>query len=162
MKIHPDHIGVQSIHGYGPGWVQVGAEKIFHSVIITPAGDRIDWGCQHFEQLSAVHFERLTHFAAELVIFGSGSAPALCRPGTEPGADRATDRTGNHGHPGRLPHLQHFGRRGPTSRRCPADAVKYQRLQSRAQQRLNEDSVRDLKDRRILSHEIEKYGDCCQ
>jgi uncharacterized protein len=82
MKIHPDHIGVQSIHGYGPGWVQVGAEKIFHSVIITPAGDRIDWGCQHFEQLSAVHFERLTHFAAELVIFGSGPrlrfvAPAL-------------------------------------------------------------------------------------
>ncbi|MBP9905001.1 MAG: Mth938-like domain-containing protein [Rhodoferax sp.] len=82
MKIHPDHIGVQSIHGYGPGWVQVGAEKIFHSVIITPAGDRIDWACQHFEQLSTAHFEQLTHFPAELVIFGSGprlrfAAPAL-------------------------------------------------------------------------------------
>ncbi|MBP8287876.1 MAG: Mth938-like domain-containing protein [Rhodoferax sp.] len=84
MKFHPDQINVQSVHGYGPGWVQVGAEKICHSLIITPAGDRINWDCASFEQLTAAHFEQLTRLPAELVIFGSGPrlrfvAPALSR-----------------------------------------------------------------------------------
>lgn len=62
-----------SIHGYGPGWVQIGAEKITHSLIITPQGSRIDWGCASFEQLTEQHFEQLAQFSAELVIFGSGT-----------------------------------------------------------------------------------------
>ncbi len=83
MKYHPDKISVQSIHGYGPGWVQVGAEKIFHSLILTPAGERIRWECESFEELRAAHFEQLTRLPAELVIFGSGARlrfapPTLC------------------------------------------------------------------------------------
>ena len=57
MKIEPDVISVQSIHGYGPGWIQVGSEKISSaSVIIGSRGERLDWHCNRFEDLTPEHF----------------------------------------------------------------------------------------------------------
>jgi uncharacterized protein len=84
MKIEPDVISVQSIHGYGPGWIQVGGTKISNSVVIGSRGERIDWCCERFEDLTAAHFEQLAQLQTELVIFGSGSrlrfvAPHLSR-----------------------------------------------------------------------------------
>jgi uncharacterized protein len=84
MKIQPDIISVQSIQGYGPGWVQVAGERLTSSVIIGSRGERIDWLCKSFEDLSPAHFEQLAQLQTELVIFGSGSrlrfvAPALTR-----------------------------------------------------------------------------------
>ena len=84
MKYYPDVISVQSIHSYGPGWIQVGADKLRHSVILGSRGERIDWHCERFEDLTAAHFEQLAHLQTELVIFGSGArlrfaAPALSR-----------------------------------------------------------------------------------
>ena len=72
MKIHSDIITVQSISGYGPGWVGVGSEKISTSVVIGSAGERLAWNCSRFEDLSASHFELLAALNTELVIFGSG------------------------------------------------------------------------------------------
>lgn len=84
MKIHPDIISVQSIHSYGPGWVQVGTKKIMSSVIIGSRGERLDWACERFEDLTSAHFEQLAQLQTELVVFGSGprlrfAAPALTR-----------------------------------------------------------------------------------
>jgi uncharacterized protein len=84
MKYQPDVISVQSIRGYGPGWVQVGADRLTSSVIIGSRGERIDWHCACFEDLTAAHFEQLAQLQTELVIFGSGPrlrfvAPALTR-----------------------------------------------------------------------------------
>lgn len=73
MKLQPDRFDVQSISGYGPGWVGVDGEKITHSVIISSAGERIDWASDRFEDLGAEHFARLALVEAEVVIFGSGS-----------------------------------------------------------------------------------------
>jgi len=77
MKLQPDRLDVQSILGYGPGWVGLGhngvAEKIEHSVVIGSGGEKFDWQCEKFEQLTAEHFTRLTETQPELVIFGSGS-----------------------------------------------------------------------------------------
>jgi len=73
MKIQPDIISSQSIQGYGPGWVQVAGEKISRSVIIGSGGERLDWDCQQFEDLQAIHFEQLAQLQTELVIFGSGT-----------------------------------------------------------------------------------------
>ncbi|WP_394755218.1 Mth938-like domain-containing protein [Rhodoferax sp.] len=72
MKIHSDIITVQSISGYGPGWVGVGSEKISTSVVIGSGGERLAWECSRFEDLSASHFELLAALHTELVIFGSG------------------------------------------------------------------------------------------
>jgi len=73
MKIEPDIIGVQSISGYGPGWISVGDEKISNSVVIGSRGERFDWACTNFAELRAEHFAKLASLNTELIIFGSGS-----------------------------------------------------------------------------------------
>jgi uncharacterized protein len=73
MKLQPDKSDVQSISGYGPGWVGVDGEKITHSVILSSRGERIAWAAKRFEDLGAEHFELLAQVEAEVIIFGSGS-----------------------------------------------------------------------------------------
>ncbi len=80
MKIHPDRLTFESIQGYGPGWVQVAGEKISHSVILTSRGERIDWQCDSFEDLTPQHFEQLARMQTELVIFGSGAKLRFVSP----------------------------------------------------------------------------------
>ena len=73
MKLQPDKSDVQSITGYGPGWVGVDGEKITYSVILSSRGERIAWPSKRFEDLGAGHFELLAQVDVEVVIFGSGS-----------------------------------------------------------------------------------------
>jgi uncharacterized protein len=73
MKLEADHFDVQTIQGYGSGWVGVQGEKISHSVILSSQGERVDWRCERFEDLTEAHFAQLAEFDAELIIFGSGS-----------------------------------------------------------------------------------------
>ena len=89
MKLQPDHFDVQSILGYGPGWVGLGrngvGEKIERSVIIGSRGELIDWHCVRFEDLKAEHFEQVAGYSPELVLFGSGTRlrfppPMFLRP----------------------------------------------------------------------------------
>ena len=72
MKIQPDFISVQSISAYGPGWISVAGEKIVRSVVLGSRGERLDWNCQHFDELGAAHFAQLAALSPELVVFGSG------------------------------------------------------------------------------------------
>ena len=77
MKLQPDRLDVQSILGYGPGWVGLGsngvAEKIERSIVIGSHGEKFDWNCSRFEDLTEEHFTMLTATQPELVIFGSGA-----------------------------------------------------------------------------------------
>jgi uncharacterized protein len=73
MKLQPDQSDVQSISGYGPGWVAVNGEKITASVIVSSRGERLAWPADRFEELAAEHFAQLATIDAEIVIFGSGS-----------------------------------------------------------------------------------------
>jgi len=77
MKLQPDQLDAQSILGYGPGWIGLGnkgvAEKIEHSVVIGSRGEKFDWVCSRFEDLTEEHFSRLVATRPELVIFGSGT-----------------------------------------------------------------------------------------
>ena len=73
MKFQPDRSNAQTISGYGPGWIGIEAEKITTSVIIGSGGQRIDWHCARFEDLTPAHFAQLAELETELVIFGSGT-----------------------------------------------------------------------------------------
>lgn len=73
MKLHPDHSSVQTISGYGAGWIAVDGERIASSVIIGSGGQRIGWACHRFADLGAAHFMQLAELDTELVIFGSGN-----------------------------------------------------------------------------------------
>lgn len=88
MKLQPDRLDVQAILGYGPGWIGLGskgvAEKIERSIVIGSRGEKFDWNCERFDDLTAEHFARLAQTKPELVIFGSGihlrfAPPALLR-----------------------------------------------------------------------------------
>ena len=76
MKLQPDKFDVQSITGHGPGWISVGTgtrtEKIEGSVVLGARGERLDWPCRSFADLTAEHFAQLATLNAEIVIFGSG------------------------------------------------------------------------------------------
>ncbi len=80
MKLQPDLIGAQSISGYGADWVAIGSEKIFASVVIGSRGERFNWNCSKFEDLSAAHFAQLAAMATELIIFGSGKRLRFAPP----------------------------------------------------------------------------------
>ncbi len=80
MKLQPDIISVQSISGYGPGWIGVGQERVTDSVVIGSGGERQPWPCRRFEDLSAEHFNQLLALDADLIIFGSGSRIRFPRP----------------------------------------------------------------------------------
>ncbi|GAC1355733.1 MAG: Mth938-like domain-containing protein [Variovorax sp.] len=73
MKLQPDKSDVQSISGYGPGWVGVNGEKITRSVIIGSKGERIDWPAARFDELGPEQFGQLAALDCEIVIFGSGT-----------------------------------------------------------------------------------------
>ena len=81
MKFQPDTIDVQSISGYGPDWVSIQHEKITHSIVIGSRGERFDWDCLRFEDLTAAHFAQLAALKAEVIIFGSGKRIRFPQPG---------------------------------------------------------------------------------
>ena len=80
MKFQPDKPDAQSISGYGPGWVSVLGEKITASVVIGSRGQRVDWACQSFDDLTVAHFAVLAEQGPELVIFGSGERIRFPKP----------------------------------------------------------------------------------
>lgn len=72
MKLQPDSFDVQSIKGYGPGWITIEGDTLTASVVIGAGGERFDWHCASFEELGPDHFAKLAEMNAEVVIFGSG------------------------------------------------------------------------------------------
>ena len=79
LKLQPDQSDVQTISGYGPGWVAVAGEKITHGVVIASSGERIPWAAR-YEDLGPADFEVLAGLRIEVVIFGSGARIRFPRP----------------------------------------------------------------------------------
>ena len=72
MKLQPDKFDVQSVSGYGPGWLAINGEKVHQSVIISAAGERLAWPAGRFEDLTEAHFAQIATLDCEVVVFGSG------------------------------------------------------------------------------------------
>ena len=72
MKFQPDAMQGPAITGYGEGWVAINGEQITHSVVQPSNGQRFDWQCSRFEDLTQAHFDQLAELGCELVVFGSG------------------------------------------------------------------------------------------
>ena len=74
MKLHATlPRGVNTITGYGEGYVMVNGERRDSSVVVLP--DRIEeWPVKGFDQLSADHFAFLKNLQMEIVLLGTGTA----------------------------------------------------------------------------------------
>ena len=79
MKFQPDQFG-SAITSYGPGWIAIGGQRLEHSVVLHSTGERTDWRCSRFDELSDAHFAPLAAHKPELVVFGSGAATRFPRP----------------------------------------------------------------------------------
>ncbi len=79
MKFQPDQFG-SAITGYGPDWIAVAGERVGHSLLLSSSGERQDWRCARFEDLSPAHFAPLAAARPELVVFGSGRLLRFPRP----------------------------------------------------------------------------------
>jgi uncharacterized protein len=87
MKLHSDKLDIQSVTGYGEGWIAVNGQRHTHSLVLTPQGTLHPWPCTRFELLEASHFDSLVEQSTEppeLIVFGSGTRlrfvpPALLR-----------------------------------------------------------------------------------
>ena len=55
-------------------------EKIERSIVIGSHGEKFDWHCARFEDLSEDHFNQLIATQPELVIFGSGTRLRFAPP----------------------------------------------------------------------------------
>lgn len=80
MKIQPDTFDGQVITGYGAGWIAVNGERVNRSLVLGTGGQRLEWNCESFADLSGDHFGQLAGLGAELVIFGSGARLRFPRP----------------------------------------------------------------------------------
>jgi len=80
MKLHPDKLDAASITGYGPGWIGLNGERITRSVVLSSRGQRFEWQCDSFSDLTQSHFDQLAGLDAELVLFGSGKRLRFPQP----------------------------------------------------------------------------------
>jgi uncharacterized protein len=80
VKLHASGpSGVNTITGYGEGYVMVNGERRDSSVVILP--DRIEpWSVTGFDQLSAEDFAFLKDLKAEIVLLGTGARQRFPHP----------------------------------------------------------------------------------
>ncbi|WJF88962.1 Mth938-like domain-containing protein [Paraburkholderia bonniea] len=73
MKLHQDSSGaLNTVTGYGPGYVEINLERHTGSIVLLPDTPVIAWPVSSFETLSAADFDLLLAPAPEVLIFGSG------------------------------------------------------------------------------------------
>ena len=80
MKLHATRpSGVNTITGYGEGYVMVNGERRSSSLVVLP--DRIEeWPAKTFDQLSAEDFTFLKSLQAEIVLLDTGARQRFPHP----------------------------------------------------------------------------------
>ena len=80
MKLHASRpSGINTITGYGEGYVMVNGERRSSSVVVLP--DRIEeWPAKRFDQLSTEDFNYLKNLKAEIVLLGTGPRQRFPHP----------------------------------------------------------------------------------
>ncbi|HEX5768351.1 MAG TPA: Mth938-like domain-containing protein [Burkholderiales bacterium] len=80
MKLHASRpSGVNTITGYGEGYVMVNGERRASSVVVL--ADRIEaWSVERFDALTAEHFRFLTDLEVDIVLLGTGPRQRFPHP----------------------------------------------------------------------------------
>ena len=80
MKLHATRpSGVNTITGYGEGYVMINGERRASSLVVLP--DRIEpWEAKTFDGLSAEDFTFLKSLQAEIVLLGTGERQRFPHP----------------------------------------------------------------------------------
>jgi uncharacterized protein len=86
MKLHSDNgFGLNTITGYGPGYVKVNNKRYEGSVIVDPKSVLAGWTAKTVEGLTAEQLEPLQGRACDVILIGTGDrqrfpSPTVLRP----------------------------------------------------------------------------------
>ncbi len=81
MKLQSDpQSNLNTITGYGNGFVEINAIAHSNAILLTPSGDPIPWPVDSFDQLDENHFSQMVALKPELVIIGTGNRQRFPKP----------------------------------------------------------------------------------
>lgn len=65
------------ISSYVPGKISIGENSYETSLLITPAGEVLNWPILHLEELQEAHYREIVAYQPEIVIIGTGEIHQL-------------------------------------------------------------------------------------
>jgi uncharacterized protein len=71
---------LNTLTGYGPGWVEVNRVRHPGAVLVQPRGEVLAWDVADWRALAAVHFEAMLALGPEVVLLGTGSRQHFTHP----------------------------------------------------------------------------------
>ena len=81
MKLQSEpYSGVNTITGYGDGYVEINKTPYAHAVVLSSDGAISHWSAQTFDSLEASHFAQLIDSKPELILIGTGSRQRFPKP----------------------------------------------------------------------------------
>jgi uncharacterized protein len=81
MKLHPNRPSVlNTITAYGPGFIEVNAQRIEHALLLMPEAPFARWAPARFEDLVASHFDEVLAAGPEVVLLGTGARQRFAHP----------------------------------------------------------------------------------
>ena len=86
MKLQSDpDFGINTITGYGPGYIEINQTPYEHSVLLRSDGEIIMWPVKTFDELKVSDFAQMTALGPELILIGTGNrqrfpSPELLKP----------------------------------------------------------------------------------
>ncbi len=81
MKLHPNRPSVlNTITAYGPGFIEVNAQRIEHALLLMPEQPIATWAPARFEDLMASHFDAVLAAEPEVVLLGTGARQRFAHP----------------------------------------------------------------------------------
>jgi len=81
VKLHSDpQSSLNTITGYGIGYIEVNSKAYSHAIIIQPEGEITPWPVNTFGDLSSENLASLCVFKPELIIIGTGKKQQFLKP----------------------------------------------------------------------------------
>lgn len=81
MKLHSDpQSSLNTITGYGIGYIEVNSKVYPHALIVQPEGEISPWPVSAFADLSSDNLSSLCVFKPELIIIGTGKKQQFLKP----------------------------------------------------------------------------------
>ena len=81
MKLHSDpQSSLNTITGYGIGYIEVSSKAYSQAIIIQPEGEITTWPVNTFADLSLENLASLCAFKPELIIIGTGKKQQFLKP----------------------------------------------------------------------------------
>jgi uncharacterized protein len=81
VKLHSDpQSSLNTITGYGIGYIEVNSKVYPHALIVQPEGEISPWPVSAFADLSSDNLASLCVFKPELIIIGTGKKQQFLKP----------------------------------------------------------------------------------